>query len=154
MNAEPTLTVRWPTITATTTGRWVGRLTELRGGLGHANLGVLMSVVTVPISLAVYAWQLMPWVCRRYRISQRRITIQKGLSAVDGPSIGLGEFDALDIEVLPGQAWLHTGDLVFRRDGREVFRLPGVSRPEPFRQSCLAAQAAYQSIMLARQGTA
>jgi hypothetical protein len=38
--------------------------------------------------------------------------------------------------------------LVFRHQGREVFRLAGVSRPEVFRQVCLKAQRA----MLSFQG--
>ena len=54
----------------------------------------------------------------------------------------LDGFDAIDIELLPGQDWLHAGELVFRRDGSEVFRLSGVSRPEVFRQVCLKARRA------------
>ena len=56
------------------------------------------------------------------------------------------EFDAIDVEILPGQEWLHAGELVFRRQGAEVFRLSGVSRPEPFRQACLEAQTAMVSV--------
>ena len=141
MNTESTLTVRWPTITATTPGRLVGRAAALGPGFGTiVTLGVLLSVVTLPISLAVYAWQLMPFVARRYRLTNRRIVIQRGLTPVEGASIAYEDFDALEVETLPGQAWLHAGDLVFRRDGQEVFRLSGVSRPEVFRQVCLDAQ--------------
>ena len=46
------------------------------------------------------------------------------------------------MEVLPGHQWLHAGDLVFRHVGREVLRLPGVSRPEIFRHDCLTVQSA------------
>ena len=141
MNTESTLTVRWPTITATTSGRLVGRLAAVGHGFGTVvTLGVLLGVVTLPISLAVYAWQLMPFVARRYRLTNRRIIIQRGLTPVEGDSIAYEDFDALEVETLPGQAWLHAGDLVFRRAGQEVFRLSGVSRPEVFRQVCLDAQ--------------
>lgn len=140
MSTEHTLAVRWPTITATHTGRMVGRLAGLGPGFGTTiTLGVLLSVVTVPISLAVYAWQLMPFVARRYRLTDRRILIQRGLAPVEGDSIAYEDFDSIDVEILPGQAWLHSGELIFRRDGQEVFRLSGVSRPEVFRQVCMDA---------------
>ena len=140
-NTENTLTVRWPTITATTPGRLVGRLAALGPGFGTIlTQGVLLSVVTLPISLAVYAWQLMPFVARRYRLTDRRIVIQRGLTPIEHASIAYEGFDALEVETLPGQAWLHAGELVFRRDGQEVFRLSGVSRPKIFRQVCLDAQ--------------
>ena len=118
-----------------------------RDRLGRVfTLGTLLAVATIPISLAVFAWQLMPFVARRYRLTNRRVVIQKGLSAVDEAAVGLDEFDAIDIEILPGQKWFHAGDLAFRRQGEEVFRLPGVSRPEPLRQSCLKARTAMLSV--------
>ena len=141
MNTENTLTVRWPTITATTPGRLVGRLAAVGPGFGTIlTLGVLLSVVTLPISLAVYAWQLMPFVARRYRLTNRRIVIQRGLTPVEAASIAYEDFDTLEVETLPGQTWLHAGELIFQRAGQEVFRLSGVSRPEVFRQVCLDAQ--------------
>jgi hypothetical protein len=144
---ETTVMIVWPTIGAYRLGRLVGQLCGVRLGLGRIlTLGKLFALTTIPISLTVFAWQLMPWVCRRYRLTTRRIIIQKGLSAVDGPSIDLDAIDAIDVKVLPGQEWLHAGELVFLRDGTEVFRLSGVSRPEPFRQVCLKTRTALLSV--------
>ncbi|MBN2293519.1 MAG: PH domain-containing protein [Pirellulales bacterium] len=141
MNTESTLTVRWPTITATAPGRWVGRFATVGPNFGTVvSLGTLLSVVTVPISLAVYAWQLMPFVARRYRLTDRRVVIERGLTPVEDRAIGYDEFDVIEVETLPGQEWLHSGELVFRRDGKEVLRFSGISRPEVFRQVCLEAQ--------------
>jgi len=142
---ERPVTTIWPTIAATAVGRWVGRLCGLRLGYGFFTLGKLMALVTIPVSLTVFCWQLMPWVCRRYALTNRRIIIQKGLSAVEGRALDLAAFDWIEVVVLPGQAWLHAGDLVFRRDSQEVFRLAGVSRPEVFRQVCLKVQNALRS---------
>jgi hypothetical protein len=133
---ETLLTTTWPTIGATAAGRLVGWLSAARLGWGFFTLGKLLAVVTIPISLAVFCWQLMPLVCRRYALTDRRLIIQKGLSAAEGPSIALDQFDAIDVLLLPGQAWLHAGELIFRRAGAEVFRLSGVLRPEVFRQVC------------------
>ena len=147
MSTESTLTVRWPTITATKPGRLVGQCAGIGPGFGTVlTLGVLLSVATLPVSLAVYAWQLMPFAARRYRLTNRRIVIQCGLTPVDGPSIAYEDFDAIEVQTLPGQAWLHAGDLVFRSEGKEIFRLSGVSRPEVFRQVCLDAQDARLSV--------
>jgi hypothetical protein len=140
---ETPITTAWPTIGATACGCWVGRLSAMKLGVGgFFNVGKLMALATIPVSLTVFCWQLMPYVCRRYLLTNRRVIVQKGLSAVAGQSLGLDEFDAIDVAVLPGQAWLNTGDVVFLRDGKEVLRLPGVSRPEIFRQVCLKARTA------------
>lgn len=137
----------WPTIGSTSAGRIVGGLCGIRIGLGgFFTIGVLMAVLTIPISLAVFVWQLLPFVCRRYTLTSRRVVIRKGLRAVDHRWIELDGFDAIDVDVLPGQQWLHAGELVFRRDGREVFRLSGVSRPVVFREICLKTREALTSV--------
>ena len=148
--------VVWPTIGATRAGRLVGQLTGVRLGLGDFfTLGKLLALATIPLSIAIFFWQLMPYICRRYVLSNRRIIIRKGLRAVDEKWINLDDFNSIHIEVLSGQKPLHAGDLVFRRDSREIFRLAGVSRPETFRQVCLTAQYALTSVReVTRQQTA
>jgi len=152
--AEVTCKVVWPTIGATCAGRWVGRLAAVRLGIGEFfTLGKLLALATIPVSLTVFFWQLMPYFCRRYALTNRRIIIRKGLSAVDAQWIGLDEFDAIEIEVLPGQAWLHSGDLIFRRGNLEVLRLASVARPEVVRQVFLTAQNAHVSVHRALRGS-
>jgi hypothetical protein len=136
----------WPTIGATRSGRLVGRLCGIGLGYGFFTLGKLMALATIPISLPLFCWQLMPWVCRRYALTNRRIIIQKGLSAVDGQSVELDAFDTIRVQVLPGQQWLNAGEVVFEHGGKEVLRFSGISRPEVFRQVCLKATAALLSV--------
>ena len=143
--AEAPYKIVWPTIGATDAGRWVGRLAATRVGIGRIfTLGNLLALATVPVSLAVFCWQLMPWAYRRYVLTNRRIVVRVGLRPRDERWIDLDDFERIDIEVMPGQEWLHAGDLVFRHGGNEVFRLPGVPRPEVFRHVCLAARSASQ----------
>lgn len=145
--AETSVMTVWPTIAATRAGRAVGKWSAAEVGLGKFfTVGKLMALLTIPVSLAVFFWQLMPYVCRRYRLTNRRVIVLTGLGAVEGPSIALDEFDAVEVDVLAGQAWHHAGDLVFRRDGTEVFRLSGVSRPDAFRQVCLETRDALLSV--------
>ena len=144
---ESTLKTVWPTIGATAAGRLVGRLAGLHlpGDRFHV-LGRLLAFATIPISLTVFVWQLLPWSMRRYRLATERIVVEKGLRKMEERAIGLDEFDAIDMVTLPGQEWLHAGELCFQREGKEVFRLSGVSRPEVFRVTCLKAQLALVSV--------
>ena len=145
--AEVTCKVVWPTIGATRAGRLVGRLADVRLGFGQFfTLGKLLALATIPVSLAVFCWQLMPYVCRRYAVTNRRIIIRRGLMPVDERWVDLDEFEAIDVEVLPGQQWLHAGNLIFRHGGQEVLRLSGVSRPEIFRHVCQTAREALLSV--------
>ena len=96
------------------------------------NLGKLFAAF-IPASMII----------RRYTLTNRRIVVQRGMRAVDESWVELDRFDAIDLEVLPGQEWYPAGNLVFRRGPIETFRLDGVSRPETFRQTCLKAQMGY-----------
>jgi len=139
IDESPVMTV-WPGIGSMTAGRWVGRMAGSRIGYSFFTLGKLWALVTIPVSIVVYLWRLLPGRCRRYALTNRRVMVRLGLTAKEGPSIGLDQFDAIELAVRPGQDWLHAGDLVFKGEGKEVFRLPGVSRPEGFRRACLKAQ--------------
>jgi hypothetical protein len=122
-------------------------LAAIRFGWGEFfTLGKLLALATIPLSLAAFGWQLMPCVCRRYALSNRRIIVRKGLMPVDEHWIGLDEFDAVEVEILPGQQWLHAGELIFKHAGNEVLRLSGVSRPEIFQHVCQTAQRALISV--------
>jgi hypothetical protein len=136
----------WPTIGAHPLGRLVGRLCGSTIGVGFFTLGKLWALATIPLSLAVFFWQLMPYVCRRYTLTNRRVIIRRGLQPLDEKWIDLDGFDAIDVRILPGQDWLHAGDLFFKCGEGEVLRLSGVSRPEAFRQTCLNAQKAFLSV--------
>jgi hypothetical protein len=50
------------------------------------------------------------------------------------------------VKILPGQDWLHAGDLVFRRGGLEVLCLAGVPRPEILRRMFETARTALVSV--------
>ncbi len=138
--SEKKIMTVWPGIGSMALGRWVGRLAGNRLGYGFFTLGKLLALLTIPVSLLVYVWRLLPGACRRYTLTSRRLIVQLGLTAKDGPSVGLDEFQTIEVDLLSGQDWLHAGDLVVKLDGKEVFRLSGVSRPEAFRQACLKAR--------------
>jgi len=142
----PSMTV-WPSIAAFGLGRWVGRMCDVRLGFGQFfTLGKLLALATIPLTLVLFFWRLAPVVARRYLLTNRRVIVCEGLSGTPGKALDLAEFDTIRVEVLPGQAFLRAGDLVFLADENEIFRLPGVQHPEGFRRACLRAAAAQRTV--------
>jgi hypothetical protein len=140
---EVTVMTVFPTLGALGLGRWIGRLCVIRAGYGFFTLGKLFCLLLIPLALPLFAFTLLPFVIRRYRLTNRRVVVQKGLRCIDERWVDFDRFDAIDVEVLPGQEWYWAGDLIFRRGAIETFRLAGVSRPETFRPTCLAARRGY-----------
>ena len=148
--AEATVMTVWPSVGSTTLGQVLGRLYRIRSGLGPISVGRLALLATIPVGLMLYLSLRLPWAIRRYRLTNRRVTIERGISPQVEQYVDLDRFDAIDLVVQPGQEWYDCGDLVFRRGQIETLRLPGVSRPEPFRQTCLKVHQSYVSVAAAK----
>lgn len=134
---EATALVVWPSVSATAAGRFLGRLYEMRWGVPVFNLGTLFLVLSIPVALPLYLANFLPGVGTRYRITNRRIAVQRGLGDNIQREIGLDQFDRIEIEQRPGQAWFRAGDLCFFEGDRETFHLAGVPYPQVFRTACL-----------------
>jgi hypothetical protein len=144
---EATAMTVWPSLSVMPLGRWLGRLYADRSGPNaYLTVGKMHMAGSVPLALGLYFYLRRPFGCLRYTLTNRRVVIQLGLKPKADRSIALDEFDTVEIEVQPGQAWFHAGDLVFRRGKTEVFRLEAVKRPEAFRQTCLKARNAYVGV--------
>lgn len=145
--SEVTIMTVWPSIAATRTGQALGRLYAIRSGCCNVlTVGNLIALASIPVALLLY---FFPWITntvRRYRLTNRRLIVERGLLPRAERSVSLDDFDAIDVVVQPGQAWYPAGDLVFRRGNIESFRIYGVRRPESFRQTCLKAQRAHSSV--------
>ena len=172
--AEVTVMTVWPSIAATAYGHWWGR--RCLNSFGCQLFGVpltigrLMALMSIPFVLPLYFWMINPgigvpricscvprwlWIrnpmCRRYRLTNRRVIVEHGLGGGEQRSVALDRFDAIDVEQLPGQAWFPAGDLIFKQGQVETFRLPGVPRPETFRHACLKSQMSFVGVQQARQ---
>ena len=147
--AEATIMTVWPTIAATGLGRFLGRLYAIRLGIGWLTLGKIIALLSIPVAMPLFFAMLLPPMARRYRLTNRRVAIEKGLRGAAERWVELSRFDAIDVIVRPGQAWYPAGDLVFRNGQVETFRLVGVSRPETFKRTCLKARQGYVSVQQA-----
>jgi len=140
---EATVMTVWPSVASTGFGRALGRLYRIKEGFGPVTVGRLALLATIPLGLLLYFSLRMPWAIRRYRLTNRRVSIERGINPQVEQYVDLDRFDAVDLVVQPGQEWYQAGDLVFRRGPIETLRLAGVSRPESFRRVCLETRQAY-----------
>ena len=143
---EATVMTVWPSNGMYGLGRFLGRLYALRSGTYVFRLGNLIALATAPIALVIYFLRLAPVIGTRYRVTNRRVIVERGWSAKEDKSVDLDRFNEIDVVVQPGQEWYSAGDLIFRQGTVETFRLPGVSRPESFRQVCLKSRNAFVGI--------
>ena len=170
---EVTNMVVWPSIAATKLGRMLGTMYQWDAGFKlfgiPVTLGRLLTLPTIPLALLIYFHLKIPRLpfvvfgvpnnsCRRYRLTNRRVIVEQGLlGGEEQRSVSLDRFDTIEV-VDPdqggmfqgGQNWYPAGELVFKLGGVETFRLPGVKRPETFRQTCLKAQIAYVGVQKAQ----
>jgi len=151
--SEATVMTVWPSVASTGLGQALGRLYRIREGFGPLSIGRLALLATIPVGLGLYLSMRLPWAIRRYRLTNRRVIIEKGVNPKVEQYVDLDRFDAIDVVVGAGQEWYAAGDLVFRRGPIETLRLPGVSRPESFRRTCLETRQAYVTVA-ATQGVA
>jgi hypothetical protein len=149
LSEAPLMTV-WPSLAVYPSGQFLGRLYDLRWpDLYILRLGHLLALLSIPVALVLYFRRVLPGTGVRYALTNRRIIVQRGMLAADERSLPLDGFDQLDVQVLPGQQWYDAGDVVFLQQGREVFRLAAVSRPQAFRQTCWKAHQAYVGVQAA-----
>jgi hypothetical protein len=155
----------WPSIAKFALGRLLGQLFAIEAGIYIFRVGNILALAGIPFALALYFFRLAPSLFGTqlhggfYRLTNQRVIVLRNEIKFSGPailpkfifgaevkSVELDRFDSIDIERLPGHQWYDAGDLVFRRDGVETFRLEAVSRPESFRHTCLKAHASYVGV--------
>ena len=148
--SERTVMVVWPSNAAYSIGRLLGQGYAIRGPFPGNKIfwpGNLIVLASIPIALVLYFARLAPFgIGIRYRLTNRRVIVERGMKYVESKSVALDAFDSVSIEVLPGQAWYQAGDLIFRRGDTVVFRLEGISRPEAFRQTLMKSHKAFVGV--------
>ncbi len=149
---ETTVMTVWPSVARYGLGRTLGTLFAITWpDIYIFRLGNLIALAAIPVALVLYFMRVAPFIGVRYRLTNRRIIVERGLSGVLDKSVDLDRFDNITVETLPGQAWYHAGDLVFKLGNVETFRLEGVSRPAAFRETCLKSHLAHATVKRARR---
>ncbi len=151
---EATVMTVWPSVAAMSLagiplGLVLGRLYSITAGFYIFTVGNFLCLLSIPIALVLYFKRIGPFVATRYRVTNRRIVVERGMSSKEERSLALDQFDSIEVVIRPGQEWYHAGDLVFRQGNIEKFQLEGVSRPEGFRQVCLKAHYGFVGVQAA-----
>ena len=97
--AEATIMTVWPSVASTGIGKALGRLYRIREGFGPVSLGRLALLATIPIGLMLYLSLRLPWAIRRYRLTNRRVSIEIGINPRVVQYVTLDNFDAVDVDV-------------------------------------------------------
>jgi hypothetical protein len=149
---EVTVMTVWPSVAKYGLGRALGSLFAIRWpDIYIFRVGNLIALLSIPLALVLFFMRIAPGIGTRYRLTNRRIIVERGLTSQEDKAVDLDRFDRVEIDVLPGQAWYHAGDLVFKLGNVETFRLEGVSRPAPFRETCLKSHLAHSTVKQSRQ---
>ncbi len=143
---ETTTMLVWPSICMYGIGRLLGTLYGIDIGFSVLTVGNLIALKSIPIALALYFLRVAPFFGIRYRLTNRRVSVERGLTGTVEKSVSLDRFDEIEIETKPGYDWYKAGDLIFKHEGNETFRLEAVVRPEAFRHCCLKSQRAYTGV--------
>ena len=77
--AEATVMTVWPSVGSTTLGKALGRLYRIKSGLGPISVGRLALLATIPLGMMLYLSMRLPWAIRRYRLTNRRVSIERGI---------------------------------------------------------------------------
>jgi len=142
--AEKTISITWPSVSATAWGQFLGRLYAIPYGVPIFNVGNLCILLSILVAVPLYLWNFIPKYGTRYRITSRRILIERGASATVEQALPLDGFDKVTVTVRSGQEWFRSADVTFSRGGEPVLDLPGVPYPIGFVKTCEQAQSAFQ----------
>lgn len=148
---ETTVMTVWPSVSSMRLlgfpmGKLLGQLFSIQAGFYVFTLGNLFALLSIPIAVVLYFKRIGPFVATRYRVTNKRIVVERGLTAQEEKAVEFDRFDNVEIVTSPGDEWYKTGDLVFRQGDVERFRLEGIARPEAFRQICMKSHLAYVGV--------
>jgi hypothetical protein len=138
-------------LTAPQTGEAIIR--EIRPSVSaHPAVSGLAQTLTGTLILAPLAWLLLaplfvmkylPFVSRRYTLTNRRLMIQCGLKPCPIQEIALADIDEVRVIPASNNAFYRSGTLEILSHDKVVMHLPGVAQPEGFRHAILNAYRAW-----------
>jgi len=133
-NAEVHIRSRWPSVASAPAVAGLGRM--LNNTILLAPLGwLLMS--------AVFFGKLVPFLAKRYTITNRRVMISKGIKRHPGLGVELKDIDDVKVVYDANSDFFRAGTVQVISNGKVALSLPGCPEPENFKQTILSACAAF-----------
>jgi hypothetical protein len=125
------------------------RPTVLAGGAAIPGLAhtLIRTIVLAPLGwlllAPLFAKKLLPFVCTRYTLTNRRLMIQRGLKPSPAHVVELREIDDVRVVDSTRDTFYLSATLEVLSGGKVVLTLPGVPEPEGFRRAIRSAVSAW-----------
>jgi hypothetical protein len=116
-------------------------------GLGKLAQGLVRTVFLAPLGWMIlaplYFKKILPFLSKRYTLTNRRLMIRRGLKPKMRQEVKLEEIDDVRLDPASHDGFYHSGTLEVLSGGQVKMRLTGVPEPEGFRQAILNAVKAW-----------
>jgi hypothetical protein len=132
--AEARIREVWPSVASAPAIAGLGRM--LTNTIVLAPVGWL-------IMSAVYFGKVLPFMMRRYALSNRRVMIRKGWHGSVAGEVALKDIDDVRLTSDANSAFFRAGNLEIVSGGRVALTLTGIPEPESFRHMILNARNAW-----------
>ncbi|MHC4876126.1 MAG: hypothetical protein ACYTGL_06475 [Planctomycetota bacterium] len=139
-NSETEVRSRYPSIAANAIGQFIGSICEsIPARIWGMKLShLLFALPLAPLGLLVYAYQKVMGV--KYVLTNRSIQVWSVIGGHQLRSAALTDIADIELTVHSGQEFYHAGDLTLVGEkGDVLLTLPGVVRPDIFRENILKA---------------
>jgi hypothetical protein len=119
---------------------------------GSPAIAALGSKLIKTVFLAPLGWMLngllfgkkfMPFVCKRYTLTNRRLMVRRGLRPASVHEVALKDIDDVRLDANSYDAFYRSGNLDVVSGGNVVLKLTGVPEPESFRHAIINAVKAW-----------
>jgi uncharacterized membrane protein YdbT with pleckstrin-like domain len=117
-----------------------------------AGLGSLLMrlIITAPLAWLMlapfYFFKILPFVARRYTLTNRRLMIQRGLKPRPVQEVALAEIETIQVKPDGNTPFFRAANLEVLSKGKVVLTLKGVPGAEAFRQAILSASKAWAPV--------
>jgi hypothetical protein len=132
--AEANIRETWPSVAAFPAVASLGRV--LTGTIVLAPLAWL-------IMATAYFGKLLPFLARRYALTNRQVMIRRGLGGKPGQGIALADIDDVRVQTDANSDFFRAANLEIISNGQVALTLHGVCDPESFRHAILNARNAW-----------
>jgi hypothetical protein len=116
-------------------------------GLGKLGQRLVRTIILAPLGWLIlaplYFKKILPFLSKRYTLTNRRLMVRRGLKPRPREEIKLEEIDDVRIDPASLDAFYHSGTLEVLSGGQVKLRLAGVPEPEGFRHAILNAVKAW-----------
>jgi hypothetical protein len=120
------------------------KISELAGKLARTVLLLPLALVIAPVGWFLflappYFGKLMPFMARRYTLTNQRLMIRRGWKRKPRQTVALADIEDVRIQKDKNSEFFMAGTLEIISKGQVVMTLPGVPGPEAFRHNILDA---------------